>query len=175
MRKAVYAIGRPEFKVFDLDTTLLNIYGNQEDAAVNFHHQSVGYHPFLCFNGINGDLLKAELRKGAEYCSKGSGAFMRPLLKVFQKMYPYTQMYLRGDCSFAAPELYEVCEEFNCKYAIRLKENSRLRELTMDKEDTLYDATRDNQFDYAHVYGEFLYVAGNWDHPRRVFFQIENP
>lgn len=175
MRKVVYAIDRPEFMVFDLDTTLLNTYGHQEDAEFNFHYRSVGYHPFLCFNGINGDLLKAELRKGAEYCSKGSGAFMRPLLEEFQERYPYTEMYLRGDSGFAAPELYEVCEEFNCKYAIRMKENSRLRELAKDKDDALYDATRDNQVDYAHVYGEFMYEAGSWDHPRRVVFQIEKP
>ena len=175
MRKAVYAIDRPEFMVFDLDTTLLNTYGNQEDAEFNFHYQSIGYHPFLCFNGINGDLLKAELRKGAEYCSKGSGEFMRPLLQEFQGRYPYTQMFLRGDSGFAAPELYKVCEEHDCKYAIRLKENPKLKELAKEKDDALYDVTRDNQIDYAHVYGEFMYQAGSWDHPRRVVFQIEKP
>ena len=175
MRKAVYAIDRPEFMVFDLDTTLLNTYGNQEDAEFNFHYQSIGYHPFLCFNGINGDLLKAELRKGAEYCSKGSGEFMRPLLQEFQERYPYTQMFLRGDSGFAAPELYKVCEEYDCKYAIRLKENPKLKELAKEKDDALYDVTRDNQVDYAHVYGEFMYQAGSWDYPRRVVFQIEKP
>jgi len=120
MRKAVYAIDRPEFMVFDIDTTLLDAYGKQEGVAFNFHYQSVGYHPFLCFNGINGDLLKAELRSGTEYCSKGSGEFMRSLLKEFHEKHPYTDMYLRGDSGFAAPELYEVCEEYGCKYAIRL-------------------------------------------------------
>jgi hypothetical protein len=175
MRKAIYAIDRPEFMVFDLDTTLLNTYGNQEDAEFNYHYQSVGYHPFLCFNGINGDLLKAELRKGAEYCSKGSGEFMRPLLQEFQGRYPYTQMFLRGDSGFAAPELYKVCEEYDCKYAIRLKENSKLKELAKEKDDALYDVTRHNQIDFAHVYGEFMYQAGSWDHPRRVVFQIEKP
>ena len=175
MRKAVYSVDRPKYMVFDLDTTLLETYGNQEDAAYNFHYQSVGYHPFLCFNGINGDLLKAELRKGTDYCSKGSGEFMRPLLKEFQDRYPYTEMYLRGDSGFAAPELYNVCEEFECKYVIRLKENAKLRELAKGEDDALYNVTRDNQINYAHVYGDFMYQAGSWDHPRRVVFQIEKP
>lgn len=175
MRKAVYSIDRPKFMLFDLDTTLLSAYGKQEGAAFNAHYQSVGYHPFLCFNGINGDLLKAELREGTDYCSKGSGEFMRPLLKEFQERYPYTDMYLRGDSGFAAPELYEVCEEFCCKYAIRLKLNSKLMELAKDKDDALYDATIQDQVKEARVYGEFMYQAGSWSHPRRVVFQIEKP
>lgn len=28
---------------------------------------------------------------------------------------------------------------------------------------------------YAVVYGEFMYQAGSWDHPRRVVFKIEKP
>ena len=175
MRKAVYAIGRPEFMVFDIDTTLLDAYGKQEGTAYNYHYQSVGYHPFFCFNGINGDLLETELRDGTDYCSKGSGEFMRPLLKEFHDKYPYTDMYLRGDSGFAAPELYEVCEEFDCKYAIRLKENSRLIELAKDQDEALYEATVYNQIDDAHVYGEFMYQAGSWKHSRRVVFQIEKP
>lgn len=175
MRKTVYAIDRPEFMVFDIDTTLLDAYGKQEGVAFNFHYQAVGYHPFLCFNGLNGDLLKAELRDGTDYCSKGSGDFMRPLLKEFQEEYPYVDMYLRGDSGFAAPELYDVCEEFGCKYAIRLKENPVLRELAKDKDDALYEATIHNQVDHAQVFGEFLYQAKSWSHARRVVFKIEKP
>ena len=175
MRKAVYAIERPEFMVFDIDTTLLDAYGKQEGVAFNTHYQSVGYHPFLCFDGLNGDLLKAELRDGTDYCSKGSGEFMRPLLKEFHERYPYTAMYLRGDSGFAAPELYDVCEEYGCKYAIRLKENPVLKRMAQEKDEALYDATVHNQIDYARVYGEFVYQAKSWSHPRRVVFKIEKP
>ena len=175
MRKVINAINKPEFMVFDIDTTLLDAYGHQEGVAFNYHYQSVGYHPFLCFNGLNGDLLKAELRDGTDYCSKGSGEFMRPLLKEFREEYPYVDMYLRGDSGFAAPELYEVCEEFGCKYAIRLKENTKLRELAKEKDQALYDATIYNMVDSARVYGEFMYQAGSWAHARRVVFQIEKP
>ena len=175
MRKTIYAMNRPEFMVFDIDTTLLDAYGNQEGVAFNYHYQSVGYHPFLCFNGLNGDLLKAELRDGTDYCSKGSGAFMRPLLQEFHDRYPYTDMYLRGDSGFAAPELYEVCEEYGCKYAIRLKENSKLMELAKEKDEALYNATAQDMVRAACEYGEFMYQAGSWTHPRRVVFQIEKP
>ena len=51
------------------DSTLLPTYGNQESAAFNYHYQANGYHPLLCFDGMTGNLLKAELRPGAMYCS----------------------------------------------------------------------------------------------------------
>ena len=68
-----------------------------------------------------------------------------------------------------------MCEENDCRYAIRLKENSKLRELASDADEALYRATKYNQLDYAVEYGEFMYQAGSWSHPRRVVFKIEKP
>lgn len=44
-----------------------------------------------------------------------------------------------------------------------------------DKADDLRRATKDNMVDYAVTYGEFVYQAGSWTHPRRVVFKIEKP
>ena len=49
---------------------------------------------------------------------------MVPLMQEYRKEYPSTPLYLRGDSGFASPDLYEACEENDCKYAIRLKQNS---------------------------------------------------
>lgn len=175
MRDTVYAIRHPERMLFDLDSTLLNTYGHQEGEGFNFHYQAHGYHPLLCFDGLTGDLLKAELRDGTQYCSKGSGAFMTPLLKEYRKKYPSMPLYLRADSGFAAPELYEACEENDCKYAIRLKKNGILRSLAAEEDEILCRKTREDQISYAVVYGEFEYQAAPWLHSRRVVFKIEKP
>ena len=175
MRDNVYAIKPPEHMLFDLDSTLLNTYGHQEGEAFNYHYQAHGYHPLLCFDGITGDLLKMELRDGTHYCSKDADKFMIPLLKEYRTKYPSLPLYLRGDSGFAAPELYEVCEDNDCKYAIRLKINSTLMSYAEDKADDLRRATKYNMVDYAVTYGEFMYKAAKWSHPRRVVFKIEKP
>ena len=177
MRRAVYSVDPPEHLLLDLDSTLLGTYGDQEGEAFNYHYQAHGYHPLLCYDGITGDLLKAELRKGAQYCSNGSGQFMEELLEELQEDFPETRLYLRGDSGFASPELYKVLEKRNCKYAIRLKENASLRRLAASKDAELFAKIEHlgNAIDYAAVYGEFMYQAGSWDHPRRVAFQIEKP
>ena len=89
----------------------------------------------------------------------------------------YTFLYMRGDSGFASPELYEVLEKKDCKYAIRLKDNPRLRRLAADKDAELYAKVRHlgDTINYAVTYGEFMYQADSWTHPRRVVFKIEKP
>ena len=167
MRDVVYSSKMPEFMLFDLKHTLLNTYGGQEGEGFNFHYQAHGYHPLLCYDGLTGDLLKSELRDGTQYCSKDADQFMIPLMQEYRIKYPSLPLYLRGDSGFASPELYKACEENDCKYAIRLKQNSTLIKYVSDADEDLYRATRENQVDYAVEYGEFEYQAGSWPHPRK--------
>lgn len=177
MRRVIYSVDPPEHLLLDLDSTLLDTYGRQEGEAFNYHYQAHGYHPLLCYDGITGNLLKAELRKGTQYCSNGSGKFMEKLLEELHEDFPETLLYMRGDSGFASPELYDVLEKKNCKYAIRLKENTSLRKLAASKDAELFAKIEHlgNTIDYAVIYGEFMYQAGSWDHARRVAFKIEKP
>ncbi len=175
LRKVIYSIKKPEFMLFDLDSTLLAAYGNQEEEGFNYHYQAHGYHPLLCYDGLTCDLLKAQLRDGTMYCSKEADSFMKSLLDEFLCDFQDIPLYFRGDSGFASPDLYEVLEDKNCKYAIRLKENAKLRALAEEENQALYHAAKFNQVDCAVEYGEFMYQAASWSHPRRVVFKIEKP
>ena len=174
-RRRVYSVEKPEHILFDLDSTLLAAYGTQEGEAFNYHYQAHGYHPLLCFDGLTGDLLKVELRPGTHYCSKGAAAFMLPLLEEYQRDYPETALFARGDSGFATDELYSLFETNGTSYTIRLKENAVLRRLAEALDSELYDLTREDAVSYAVVYGEFLYKAGSWDYPQRVVCKIKKP
>ena len=108
LRDRVYSVRRPEHVLFDLDTTLFAAHGKQEGKAFNYHYQADGYHPLLFFDGMTGDLLKAELRHGATYCCNGAAAFMKPLLEEYQEKYPDVALFLRGDNGFADDKLYRA-------------------------------------------------------------------
>ena len=88
----------------------------------------------MCYDGLTGDLLKAQLRDGTMYCSKETDIFMESLLDEFLCDFPRLPLYLRGDSGFASPNLCEVLEDKNCRYAIRLKENAKLREFAEDED-----------------------------------------
>ena len=177
IRKKAYAVKMPEHVLFDLDSTLFETFGKQEGGAFNFHYQANGYHPLICFDGMTGDLLKIELRPGTQYCCNGAAEFMRPLLEEYQKKYPNTALFLRGDSGFATDELYRVYEDNGTSYVIRLKENEVLRKLAKELDDELHELTqkREDAVSYAVVYGEFEYKASSWDYPRRVVCKIEKP
>ena len=173
LRDIIYAIKRPEHMLLDLDSTLFCTYGNQEGEGFNFHYQAHGYHPLLCYDGLTGDLLKAELRDGTRHCSNDADKFMESIFQEYMERDIKT--YLRGDSGFSSPKLYKTCEMNGCSYAIRLKKNASLIALASDKDEELYQATKDDQISYAVTYGEFMYQAGSWDYPRRVVFKIEKP
>lgn len=176
LRKTVYKIeGRPNIIIFDPDTTLVETYGSQEGGAFNNHYQAVGYHPMVCFNACNGDLLKVQLRDGNKYCSVGAAEFMEPLLKEYSEDYRFTNMFARADSGFATPELYELFEKYGVNYAIRLKDNPVLRRLGSETEMKLYEHPDYLSNQKVVVYGEFEYQAGSWSHPRRVVVKAEKP
>lgn len=173
LRDIIYSIKRPEHVLLDLDSTLFDTYGRQEGEGFNFHYQAHGYHPLLCYDGLTGDLLKAELRNGTLHCSNGADKFMESIFQEYLERNIKT--YLRGDSGFSSPKLYETCEKNGCSYAIRLKQNASLIALASDKDKDLYKVTQKDQISYAVTYGEFMYQAGSWKYPRRVVFKIEKP
>ena len=123
LRKRIYSIQMPQAVILDLDSTLLAAYGKQEGRAFNFHYQSNGYHPLVCYDGITGDLIKIQLRDGAAYSCTGVTDFLQPILDEYLNDYPTIHLLLRGDSGFATPDLYKQCEENGTSYVIRLKEN----------------------------------------------------
>lgn len=151
--------------IIDLDSTHSDTFGHQEQTDYNAHYQTYGYHPLVAFDGLTGDFLKAELRSGNQYTSKGVKAFIDPLLHHYNESIPNTDILVRGDSGFATPEVYESCEENESQYVIRLKNNRRLSQLA--EQSVLY---RDNQKweDREVQYFSMPYQAQSWSKPRRV-------
>ena len=175
LRKRVYRIQMPQAVILDLDSTLLDAYGKQEGRAFNFHYQSNGYHPLVCYNGMTGDLVKIQLRDGTEYSCTGVVDFLQPILDEYLNDYPAIRILLRGDSGFATPDLYKQCEENGTSYVIRLKENGILRKKASYLVDRLDEITKNNKVDYAVAYGEFMYRASSWPYERRVVCKVEKP
>ena len=171
LRKKIYSIQMPQAVILDLDSTLLDAYGRQEGRAFNFHYQSNGYHPLVCYDGMTGNLIKIQLRDGTQYSCTGVVDFLQPILND----YPEVPILLRGDSGFATPVLYKQCEENGTSYVIRLKENGILREKASYLVNELDEITRNNKVDYAVVYGGFMYKASSWAYERRVVCKVEKP
>jgi len=175
LRRKIYSIRHPERILIDIDSTLFSTFGKQEGNDYNQHYNDYGYHPLLAYDGLTGDLLKAELRPGNVYTSNNTTDFLLPLLLEFQEDYPAVDLYLRGDSGFADVMIYEKLESNGVTYAIRMKESKPLRSAAEALVEELNELTKDNLVDYAVIYGEFFYKADSWLYPRRIVCKVEKP
>ncbi len=65
----------PSRLIFDLDSTVLVVYGKQEEARVGYNPIKRGrpsYHPLLCFEGHTKDFWHGELRPGDAHTASGT-------------------------------------------------------------------------------------------------------
>ena len=104
LRNKIYNIKMPQAVILDLDSTLLDAYGRQ-GSAFNFHYQSNGYHPLVCYDGMTGDLIKIQLRDGTQYSCTGVVDFLQTVLDEYLNDYSSIRILLRGDSGFATPDL----------------------------------------------------------------------
>ena len=169
----IYSIDMPNQIILDIDSTNFETYGKQYGSAYNSHYPAMGYHPLFAFDGLTGDLLKADLRSGNVYTSRKTVAFIGPLLKRYSNKYSCVDMYIRGDSGFALPRLYEITEEHDAKYAIRLKANATLYKYAQELTERMEKLYKNNLYDHYVIYGEFMYKSKKWDKERRVAVKLE--
>jgi hypothetical protein len=112
----------PTKVIFDLDSTVLILYGNQEMARVGYNPKKRGrpsYHPLLCFNGITKDFWHGELRPGDIYTSAGTVALLQA---VFAKIPASVKsIIIRADKGFFDHKTVEYLESKKALFAIVAK------------------------------------------------------
>ena len=175
LNRRVQTIQPSDHFVFDLDSANFTTCGHQYGTDYNAHYQTNGYHPLVLFDGLTGDCIKAVLRAGNVYTSRNVVSFVGPVIKDYEKMNPSATIAVRGDSGFAVPKLYELCEEHEIKYAIRLKSNKRLTSMAQDIEHQIGNRLKLNNGASYVFYKEITYKAASWNKPRRVIVKLERP
>jgi hypothetical protein len=108
--------------IFDLDSTVLILYGKQEMARIGYNPKKWGrpsYHPLLCFNGITKDFWHGELRPGDTHTATGTVE----LLKASFAKLPLSVkvVIIRADKGFYDHETIEYLESKKALFAIIAK------------------------------------------------------
>jgi hypothetical protein len=112
----------PTRVVFDLDSTVLILYGKQEMARIGYNPKKWGrpsYHPLLCFNGITKDFWHGELRPGDTHTATGTVELLKA---SFAKLPPSVKIVIiRADKGFYDHETVEYLEPKKALFAIVAK------------------------------------------------------
>lgn len=159
-----YEIEKPKEVHLDLDTTYDPASGNMEASAYNTHYGETGFSPLFCVDGKTGDLIKAHLRPGNTHCSKKVLPFIKPLLKRYNKL--GIKVRSRLDSAFASPKIYDLYEDYNALYYIKLKKNAVLKQAARDL------LTEGDLKERKEIFTEISYRAQSWKKERRVLLHI---
>lgn len=157
----------PTRVIFDLDSTVLVLYGKQEMARIGYNPTKRGrpsYHPLLCFNGITKDFWHGELRPGDTHTATGIIEFLKTL---FAKLPPSVKsVIIRADKGFYDHKTVEYIESGNALFAIVAKLTRPIKE----KLTTLFYKVYLSGIETA----EFMYQPTGWKRKYR-FVAIRRP
>lgn len=112
-------LGRPARAIFDLDSTVLTVYGHQERAEVGYNPKKRGrrsYLPRLCFEGSSQDCWEGSYYPGDTHVS----TITIPLLeRAFAKLPEVVrEVRVRADGAFFDPKIIEFIEGKRTSYVI---------------------------------------------------------
>lgn len=111
--------GAPSRVIFDVDSTVLVLYGKQEKATIGYNPVKRGrpsYHPLLCFEGTTKDFWHGQLRPGDAHTA---GGVIELLEACFKKIPPGVRsVIIRADKGFFDHALVEWLEDRKAGFVI---------------------------------------------------------
>jgi Transposase DDE domain group 1 len=163
----------PEQIVLDVDTTDVELHGDQEGRFFHGYYDHYCYLPLYIFSGEH--LLCARLRQANIDASAGSLSEIQRIVEQIRQHWPQVCITLRGDSGFCRDELMSWCEDHQVEFVFGFARNARLRTLVAD---ALAEAARqwEQTQKPARVFRDFLYetVSGSWSRSRRVVAKAEH-
>ena len=160
-------LGHPAQVIFDLDSTVLTVYGHQERAAVGYNPKKRGrpsYLPLLCCEGRTQDCWEGSYHAGNVHVSTVTLALLERALAKLPEATP--QLRVRADGAFFDHKIIEFIEQNRAFYAI-------VARLTRPLKNRL-PGLRYRRVASGVWAAEFRYCPHGWPGPRR-FIVIRRP
>lgn len=118
-RARVVAVERRRRFIFDVDSTVLVVYGHQEQARRGYNPTKRGrrsYHPLVCFEGLSRDYWAGELRPGDAHTAQGA---VDLLAACFARLPADAQRVdVRGDKGFYDGKIVAALEDRRAGFVI---------------------------------------------------------
>ncbi len=166
----------PQQIILDIDTTDMDIHGEQEGRFFHGYYDQYCYLPLYIFCGQQ--ILCARLRASNHDASYRSLGEIQRIVKQIRAAWPHVKIIVRGDSGFCRNELMSWCEEQAVDYIFGLARNRRLYKIIGAQ---MWAATQQwhQSGQAARVFTEFQYTTkkkparGGWDRERRVVAKAE--
>lgn len=116
--------------VFDLDSTVLIIYGRAEGARVGYNPKKPGrrsYHPLLCFEEGFQEFWHGSLRPGNAGASTGAVPFMKVCLTKAPSTIARSRIRFRMDSGFYGSPVIRFLDASGCGFVMVAREYKNIK------------------------------------------------
>jgi hypothetical protein len=155
--------------IFDLDSVVLVLYGQQQGGRVGYNPKKPGrrsYHPLLCFEAQRHEFWHGSLRSGNTTAATGVIPFVRVCLSRVPGTIARGRIRFRADAGFFGRKLIEYLDEVGCRYAVVAQLHSRVKQRVV--------ASSFETLGNGWEAGEFQYQPYRWQVPHR-FIVVRRP
>jgi len=163
----------PKRMVLDIDDTFDAVHGDQQLRLFNAHYDEYGFQPIVVFDG-DGRFITAVLRPAKRPGGREIKGFLRRLLRAIRANWPRTEILLRGDSHYCAPEVLDFCRANGLDYILGVAPTVTLRRHIEGLEATTkarYEAApKDGK---ARRFKEFYDGAASWSRVERIVARVE--
>jgi Transposase DDE domain group 1 len=163
------ALGRRSTLIFDLDSVVLTLYGQQQGARVGYNPKKKGrrsYHPLLCFEAHAQEFWHGSLRPGDTSANTGVIGFLERCRAKVPSTVAHSRVRIRADCGFFGGKLLGFLEQAGWGYAIVAKQYRTIRHKAL--------SARFQKLGGGWQVAEFFYQATGWPQARR-FVVVRRP
>lgn len=165
----IHSEGRLTSLLWDIDSTVLIVYGHLQGSMVGYNPQKPGrrsYHPLLCIESHTRTFWHVSFRPGNVYTSAGIVKFMNQCLAKVPKT--IFRIRIRGDSGFFKDNFLRFIEEKDIGYII-------VARLTPKIKAKIYAGyLRFQKGKHGREFAEFYLQLHGWERPRR-FIVMRQP
>lgn len=155
--------------VFDVDSTVLVVYGDQEGAERGYNPTKRGrrsYHPLLCFEGGSQQFWDGELRPGNTHTATGTLDLLTACLHKIPAEHRRVPLFVRGDKGFYDGAIVEWLEGQQIGFVIVARITAPIKRK--------FGALRYHRFRSGLAVASFHYQPMRWSKPYR-FIVVRRP
>jgi len=163
----------PKRIVLDIDDTFDAVHGGQQLRLFNAHHDEYGFQPIVVFDG-SGRFVSAMLRPAKRPSGKEAERFLRRLLRALRANWPKTEIMLRADSHYCAPETLDFCRANGLDFVFGVAPTPTLRAhiLALEAKTKSLFETAPNA-GKVRRYTEFFDGAKSWSRVERIIARTE--
>lgn len=162
----------PRRLTLDIDCFDDPTHGQQQLTFFDAHYDQYQYLARVITCAENDLPVSLCLLYGSAYSGLGAADDIERVVRRLREVWPDVVIHLRGDCGFAAPDIYELCEANHIDYSIGMGLNPRLKKLS---EERLTEAVRHREETRQdeRLFCAFEYQADSWTRKRWVMVKCE--